>query len=145
MIRMLNRTYILAAMSLLISLSAAGQTVDLRLEDAWVRAMPPSQSHTAAYLTLVNEGESAYAVVGATADVARSAEIHTTRKVDGYMRMEQLEGLAVAPGERVELAPGGTHVMLMGLPFMPEPGDIVKLCLQLHSGEQVCTEAVTRR
>ena len=110
-----------------------------------MRAMPPTQTHTAAYVTLVNEGESAYAVVGATADVARSAEIHTTRKVNGYMRMEQLEGLAVAPGERVELAPGGTHVMLMGVPFMPEPGDMVKLCLQLHSGDQVCTEAVTRR
>lgn len=123
----------------------AEEVVGLTLEDAWVRAMPPSSSMTAAYVTIVNESDSAYGVIGATADVARVAEIHTTRSVNGFMQMEQLEGLAVAPGERVELAPGGTHIMLMGLTFMPEPGDTVHLCLQLLGDREICTEAATRR
>ncbi|MFK7976779.1 MAG: copper chaperone PCu(A)C [Halioglobus sp.] len=117
----------------------------LILEGAWVRAMPPSHSMTAAYVSIVNETDSAFGIVGATADVARVAEIHTTRNVDGFMQMEQLEGLAIAPGERVELEPGGTHIMLMGLTFMPAPGDTVNLCLKLLGDTEICTVAVTRR
>ena len=75
-----------------------------------------------AYLTLVNRGEVAVAIVGASSNVAEKVELHTTRKVDGLMRMEQLEALAVAPGERVELAPGGTHLMLLGLAYQAGAG-----------------------
>ena len=82
--------------------------------------------------------------VGASADAAEKAELHTTRKVDGLMRMEQLQGLAVAPGERVVLAPGGTHLMLLELAYMPAPGDDVQLCLQLAGGGEVCTTAEVR-
>lgn len=124
---------------------AAVQEPILVLEDAWVRAMPPSQSMTAAYVSIINETDSAFGIVGATADVARIAEIHTTRNVDGFMQMEQLKGLAIAPGERVDLEPGGTHIMLMGLTFMPAPGDTVNLCLKLLGDREICTVAVTRR
>ena len=125
--------------------AAAQQEPGLVLEDAWVRALPPSQPSTAAYLTLDNRGDTAVGVVSASASIARTTEIHTTRQVDGYMRMEQLEGLAVAPGERVKLAPGGTHLMLMGLSYMPVPGDTIELCVKLTSGQAVCTEAETHK
>lgn len=118
---------------------------DLYIEDAWVRALPPVKKVTAAYLSVVNEGETAAAVVGGRADIAGAVEIHRTREVDGYMRMEQLPGFAVAPGERVELAPGGIHLMLFDLSFMPQPGDTVELCLVLAGGEEVCAEADTRK
>ena len=123
----------------------AEDELGLTLENAWVRAMPPSSSMTAAYLSIVNESDSAFGIVGATADVARVAEIHSTRNEGGFMKMEQLEGLAIAPGETVDLEPGGTHIMLMGLTFMPEPGDVVHLCLKLLGEREVCTEAKTRR
>jgi copper(I)-binding protein len=122
----------------------ASQETALEFSNAWVRSLPPSQSNTAGYLTLVNRGETAVAVVGASSDLAKKVELHTTRQVDGLMRMERLEGLAVAPGETVELAPGGTHLMLLGLAYMPVPGDEVRLCLQLASGEEVCTNAEVR-
>jgi periplasmic copper chaperone A len=129
----------------LLSLSAvAAQDSNLQIEDAWVRALPPLQHNTAAYLTLVNQGEVAIAVVGASSPVAKKVQLHTTRKVDGLMRMEQLQGLAVAPGERVVLAPGGTHLMLLELAYMPAPGDDIQLCLQLAGGSEVCTTAEVR-
>ena len=124
------------------SLAPAAEPAEyLDIEGAWVRALPPFQPNTAAYFTLVNRGEAAIAVVGASADVADKVEIHTSREVDGLMRMEQLQGLAVAPGEEVKLSPGGTHLMLLGLKYMPAPGDEVRLCLLLGSGEEVCTAA----
>lgn len=124
--------------------AAAGQNSALEFENAWVRAMPPFQPNSAGYFTLTNRGDVAVAIVGASSNVADSVELHTTRKVDGLVRMEKLQGLAVAPGERVELAPGGKHLMLLGLAFRLVPGDDVELCLQLVSGEEVCTSAEVR-
>lgn len=124
---------------------AQASAEDVRIEDAWVRALPPVKKLTAAYLSVVNDGDSAVAVVGGRADIAGSVEIHRTREVDGLMRMEPITGLAVAAGERVDLAPGGTHLMLLDLTFMPQPGDTVELCLRLAGGEEVCTEADTRK
>ena len=132
------------AVGLLSLTVAAAQDTKLEIEDAWVRALPPFQPNTAAYLAVVNQGEVAVAIVGASSNVAKKVELHTTRKVDGLMRMEQLQGLAVAPGERVVLAPGGTHLMLLELTYMPAPGDDVQLCLQLAGGGEVCTTAEVR-
>ena len=131
--------------ALFLSLAAAAeQNSALAFENVWVRAMPPFQPNSAAYLTLTNHGAVAVAVVGASANVAKKVELHTTQKVDGMMRMEPLRALAIAPGERVELAPGGMHLMLLGLSFRLVPGDDVKLCLQLASGDEACTNAEVR-
>ena len=47
--------------------------------------------------------------------VAASAGVHRTEIVDDVARMREVAVLHVAPGEKVEFAPGGLHVMLMGL------------------------------
>jgi copper(I)-binding protein len=123
----------------------AQQTPAIALEGAWVRALPPTQSNTAAYLTVSNPGGTPVEIVGGSADLADSVEIHTSREIDGYMRMEQLAGLSVAPGESVQLSPGGTHLMLLGLARMPAPGETLRLCLNLASGGEVCTRAGVRK
>ena len=131
--------------SLAVAEEQADQDTMLDIENAWVRALPPGQPNTAAYLTLVNRGEVVVVVESASADVADKVEIHTTRSADGLMRMEQLQSLEVAPGERLALAPGGTHLMLLGLETMPVAGDTVQLCLQLSSQSEVCTLADVRK
>lgn len=123
----------------------AGQATPLVIENAWVRALPPAQPSTAGYLTLVNNGDKTIVIVSASADVAEQVEIHTTRSADGLTRMQQLLGLDLAPGERLDLAPGGTHLMLLGLEKMPVPSDRVQLCLQLASKSEVCTLAEVRK
>jgi periplasmic copper chaperone A len=132
------------AASFLSMAAVAEQKASLEFENVWVRAMPPFQPNSAGYFTLTNRGDVAVAIVGASSNVSDSVELHTTRKVDGLMRMEKLQGLAIAPGERVELAPGGKHLMLLGLAFRLVPGDDVELCLQLVTDEEVCTAAEVR-
>lgn len=136
----MNKLWMAIAVTGLISLPALAEP-DIELSDAWVRALPPGQPHTAAYLTIANHGSTAVGVIGGSSEAAARVEIHTTRKIDGFMRMEQLQGVAVAPGESVEFAPGGTHLMLLELKYMPVPGDEIDLCLELASGAQVCTVA----
>lgn len=133
------------ALPLLVGALVAPAHAQVRLEDAWVRALPPIKKVTAAYLSVVNDSDQALAIVGGSAPDAGRVEIHRTVEVDGMMRMEQVEGLAVAPGERLELAPGGVHLMLLDLKYMPQPGDDFELCLTLASGEEICTVADTRK
>lgn len=116
----------------------------LALEDAWVRALPPTMRTTAAYMTLVNRGEATVTVVDGRADLAQTVEIHTTREVDGYRRMEQLDSISIEPGQSVRLQPGGAHLMLLGLTRMPAAGETLRVCLGLAGGEEVCTVADVR-
>lgn len=142
----MNKIWMVALVASLFSLAATAEAeTSLEFENVWVRAMPPFQPNSAGYLTLINRGESAVAIVGASSNVAESVELHVTREVDGLMRMEKLQGLAVAPGERVELTPGGKHLMLFGLAFRLVPGDDVEICLQLITDEEVCTDAEVRK
>ena len=117
----------------------------LVFENVWIRAMPPFHPNSAGYFTLTNNRDTAIAIVSASSNVSEETELHQTRKIDGLMRMEPLDGLAVAPGERVELAPGGTHLMLLELAYRLVPGDDVVLCLKLASDEVVCTPADVRK
>ena len=126
-------------------LSVAAEPAGLSLDGAWVRALPPGQPNTAAYLTATNRGAAAVTIVGAGAAIAAATEIHTTREVDGLQRMEQVARLSVAPGQSLAFAPGGTHLMLLGLAQMPVPGEQVRLCLELAGGAQVCTLAEVKK
>ena len=117
----------------------------LTIEDAWIRALPPTVKNSAAYLAVVNNSGSAQAIIAARSEVAGKVEIHTTVHEDGMVRMKQLRGIAVADGEKVQLAPGGTHLMLLGLAYPLVPGDEVELCLVLATGTDLCTTAQVRR
>ena len=121
--------------------STLGPTV----ERAWVRAMPPGQQNTAAYFALKNNGDVNIVITGASSDIAREAQIHRSQHIDGYMRMERLESVALGPGESVEFTPGGIHMMLLGLEQMPAVGSTVTLCLLLASGPAVCVDAPVRK
>lgn len=129
----------------LAALAGASVAEELAVERAWVRALPPTQSTTAAYLTLRNNSTSAHRIVSATAELADRVEFHHSIQVDGLTRMQQLPALDVAAGATLELAPGGIHLMLLGLTRMPVAGDTLQICLQPDSGAATCTRATVRR
>ena len=96
----------------------------MTLADAWIRALPPTQPVTAAYVAITNSGAMPITVTGADIDGVGRVEIHTTREVDGLVRMEQLTTLIIEPGKTRALAPGGAHFMLFDLAAMPRLGGL---------------------
>jgi copper(I)-binding protein len=122
---------------------ASGEST-LELENAWVRVLPPTQSNTAAYVTVRNTGPAAVRITGASAGLAGRVELHDSVAVEGMQRMQQQPFVDVPPGAQVEFAPGGLHLMLLGLERMPAAGEAIQLCLQLGS-ETLCTEARARK
>ncbi|MGJ3262960.1 MAG: copper chaperone PCu(A)C [Salinarimonas sp.] len=89
---------------------------DIRVETPWSRATPGAAPVAGGYLTIVNTGSEPDRLVGGSAEIAERFEVHSMETVDGVARMAPVEGgLEIPPGASVALAPGGYHVMFMGL------------------------------
>jgi len=88
---------------------------ELRFTDPWARLQPPVAEMSAAFLVIENAGTESDALVGASCACARAVELHVMQEIDGKMNMRQVERFAIPAGGRLALAPGGPHLMLIGL------------------------------
>lgn len=106
--------------------------------DAWARATRPGQTMGAAYVRLCNGTGALDRLVAVTFDGAEAAELHTSSTTeDGVASMAPLEnGLALPPGEIVTMAPGGTHIMLIGLEGALSEGDKPSITLHFENAPQ---------
>lgn len=112
----------------------------LAVTDAWVKAAPDGM--TAAFGTVTNTGESAVTVVSVESDAATDLELHETVEGEtGEMVMQEVEGFTLEPGGVLELAPGGDHIMLIGLTGPIRAGDTVDLTLVLDDGSRLALTA----
>ncbi|MEJ0018987.1 MAG: copper chaperone PCu(A)C [Acetobacteraceae bacterium] len=117
---MRNPAFLILAAPLLVA-TVAAQAADIRVEHIWARASAGGASTGAAYFSVTNGGQPDRLVAVAT-PVAATAELHETTNDNGVMKMRPVGGIPLVPGQTVTLAPGGYHVMLMGLkaPLTPE-------------------------
>jgi copper(I)-binding protein len=103
---------------------------------AWSRATPPGVSVGAAYLVITG-GDKDDRLTGASSERAEMVELHEVVEEDGVAKMRPTEEVEVPAGKRVELAPKGRHLMLMGLDAPLVAGQTYALVLKFaESGEQ---------
>lgn len=131
------------ALGLLACAGAMAQEPVLQISDAWVRAMPPGQRMTAAYLCIENPGDEAVLVEGVETSVGR-ASLHETLRDGDRVRMQAKERLEIPAGEAMILAPRGLHVMLTELARTPAEGESIRLCVN-GSSPTVCVDAPVLR
>lgn len=87
---------------------------DIRIDHPWSRVTPSATPVAGAYLTVTNSGTIADRLIGGSTPIAERVEIHQMSMDDGVARMRPLtEGVEIAAGATAELAPGGTHLMLI--------------------------------
>jgi periplasmic copper chaperone A len=120
---------ILRAIPLLLAFGGVAQAA-VTATDAWVRGTVPAQNTTGAFVVLESSEEAR--LVGVATPAAKNAEIHASEQVDGVMHMHALDALALPAGRRVELKPGGHHIMLLGLTRALAAGDEVPLTLTIE-------------
>lgn len=115
---------------------------EVKVDGPWVRGTTASQRTTGAFMTLISSGDAA--LVAATSPAAGIVEIHEMRMDGSSMRMRQVDELTLPAGKRVELNPGGYHIMLMDLRQQMRAGTKVPLLLKIRSREGTLSEvAVT--
>lgn len=87
----------------------------IEVKGAWARATPPNAPAGGAFLSITNTGTTTDNLIAAAGDVAKTVELHTHIAQGDVMRMVALGSIEIPPGRTVDLAPGGLHVMLIGL------------------------------
>ena len=104
-------------------------------ENAWIRSMPPGMKMTAGFGTVNNVTEGKIRLVAFSSPEFRNVSLHLSEVVDGVSSMNEVEGVTLEPGESLEMAPGGYHLMLMGPLKSMIPGRVVTI--EMTSGNDV--------
>jgi copper(I)-binding protein len=97
------------------SCNAPPQAHTLAIEEAWAAPTPAGVDVSAGYLTIVNGTAAEDHLLGATSPRAERVELHEMSMDGAVMRMRPVDTLTIAPGEHVELGPGGMHLMFYGV------------------------------
>jgi copper(I)-binding protein len=109
---------------------------NLVITQAWSRATPGGAKVAGGYLTIENKGKSPDRLLSGSTAVAKNIEVHQMAVDNGVMTMRAVEGgLAIEPGKTVTFAPGGHHLMLLGLKAPLKQGEQVPVTLKFeHAG-----------
>lgn len=107
---------------------------ELKVDEPWIKYLPPSVPVRAGYMSLFNPHQRAMAIVGIDSAAFARIEIHRTIEQDGLMRMEPVEVLTLAPESGIRLEPGGLHLMMMQ-PLQPiRLGERIEVILRFDDG-----------
>ena len=93
------------------------KTGEITIVHPWSRPAGQGQNGVI-YLEIRNLGEADDRLVAVGTPLAKKVELHRSTMEEGVHRMEKVDGIVVPAGGSVTLAPGGLHVMLIGLKFM---------------------------
>ncbi|KQU79113.1 hypothetical protein ASD12_14740 [Mesorhizobium sp. Root102] len=97
---------------------------DLEIGHPWSRATPAGAKVAGGYFTITNNGSAPDRLVSISSDVSEKAELHEMGVKDGVMTMRPVAGgLEIPAGGKVALAPGGYHLMFIGLKRQPKQGE----------------------
>lgn len=113
------------AVSLFVSSTAAAAQV--AVEAPWVRASVAQQHATGAFMRLTAQRDTR--LVGARSPAAEAVEVHEMAMEGQMMRMRQIAALPLPRGRSIALAPGGYHIMLIGLRRALRAGERVPMTL----------------
>ncbi|GAA6195164.1 copper chaperone PCu(A)C [Pseudophaeobacter sp.] len=115
-------------------------TGDLHIIHPSIPAPNATAKSAAGYITISNEGETPEELLGVRSPFAASTTLHTTIFEDGIAKMRPLIGVPLAPGDVVNLEPGGMHVMFMGLTGTAKEGDMIPATLIFRKAGEVEVE-----
>ncbi|WP_433345672.1 copper chaperone PCu(A)C [Microtetraspora malaysiensis] len=105
----------------------------ISVTDPWVKGTESGM--TAAFGTLVNNGDTEVTVLSATSPLSPDVELHEVVDSGGKMVMRPKEGGFTIPAHGThQLEPGGDHIMLMGVTTPVKPGDQISFTLTFKDG-----------
>ena len=95
------------------------------ISSAVLRAPIGGANSTAAYCDIINNTRRDLRVIGATSEAIRTIEFHETVYDEDMVSMRRSNTMLIPANDRVELAPGGHHLMVFGLDVSDVPVAIV--------------------
>ena len=106
----------------------------ISIANARAHATVPGQPVGAAYMTI----SSAFPVklIKVETDAAKEVQIHNTHRHQGIVKMREEKSLQVEADEPLVLAPGGRHMMLLGLKNQLKAGERILLFMKFEDSKK---------
>ena len=135
----------LAVMTLATPVFAHGFKLgDIEIEHPWARATADGAANGAAYMVFNNEGKTADRLVSASTPAAAKVELHVHIDDNGVMRMREVSAIDLGADATVKLAPGGLHLMLLGLKEPLKKGKAFPLTLTFEKAGPVTVQVAVQ-
>lgn len=145
MIRFRTAFAALAVLTLAVPALAHGFKVGaIEIEHPWARATADGTDNGAVYMVLNNEGKSGDRLLSASSPAAAKVELHAHIDDNGVMRMREIDAIDLGPDATVKLAPGGLHVMLLGLKEPLKKGKAFPLTLVFEKAGSATVEVAVQ-
>ena len=113
----------------------------LEISQPWARATAPTAPAGGGYLVITNKGTTPDRLVSASSPAAQTVQVHEMKMEGNIMRMREVDhGMEIAPGATVKLAPGGFHLMMMGLKEPFKQGATVPVTLVFEKAGRIDVE-----
>jgi copper(I)-binding protein len=126
------------------SVDENGVKASVEISDPWCRPSLNGATAGACYATIKASGDNR--LTGAATPQATEVQIHDMVMEGGMMKMNPLPtGLALKGGEKTELAPGGKHLMLIGLTAPLTEGSAVALTFTFSGTPAMTVQAPVRQ
>ncbi len=137
----MKRTLAFALALLATPLAAAEFTIgDLVVGQPFAATSAKGVKAGAGYMTITNNGDTPDRLISVKADFPM-VQMHASVEKDGIAKMVHLhDGIELLPGETVTLAPGGLHVMFMGLTEPLVEGEMVPATLIFETAGELDME-----
>ncbi|HZD54178.1 MAG TPA: copper chaperone PCu(A)C [Woeseiaceae bacterium] len=137
MTRLVGLFALLVAVAGSLSYPAGGADAEgggIRIKQAWARASIGTSRPAAAYVIIENGTDRPVTLTGVSSLLAGHAAVHKTLKQGSVMKMLPAEAIEIPPGGRLEMKPGGSHIMLMHLTRAIDEGTTLPLTLNFSDG-----------
>lgn len=110
--------------------AGAGGGQGVTVENSFARPSPSEGGNGGAFMTIVNSNEAPDRLISAQSAASKAVELHETTEEDGVMKMRPVPGGFEIPAKgRLELEPGGKHLMLIGLTAPLTAGQEIEITL----------------
>lgn len=122
---------------------AAAEAGTVAVSNGWIRALPANVP-AGGYFTLTNDSGKRIVLTGASSPACGMLMLHKSDISGGMASMDDIDEVPVAPGAKLEFAPGGYHLMCMGPTQAVVPGNKVPVTLLFSNGSKVTSDFVVR-
>jgi copper(I)-binding protein len=116
-------------------ITACGAEKGIQVHSAW---MPPAAQgeNGAVYFVIHNHSSQADELIGVSSEIA-AAEMQESKMSGDIMQMKQVESVPLEAFAEIEFAPGGLHIMLVGLEQAVRAGDEIDVTLHFKNSEDI--------
>ncbi len=107
----------------------------ITVENPMIRLAPPASPNSGGFMLLKNSSEKDVSLIKAEADISKVVELHEMVMDQGTMKMRPVEKILIPAKGQTSLAPGGLHVMFIGLTTVLKDGENKTVTLHFDNGQ----------